>query len=462
MRCLALILCLITTVAKAANFVAAPDTPNAGQLVQYAEAARQHLSIELNGRPLPDWPQPCEIRWIPEPRGAGVTRYSSSPAYPVAMSMEVRGPWNEVRHDVIPHEVFHLVLYDSIAEQLPGTERIPRWADEGFCSIVESGQTVERLKGNLRRYLATQRGMPLNQVMMFDQYPEDTQAFYAHSVALAEFLVEYHGGAPKFRDFIVYALNHPNDGMRWTTAIQDFYGYESIDTLQKSWLRWIQGGADEISAKVAVETYSSHRWPYGATSVCADGTCPQPMAQPQPMISYPQQRPSGGAGEPYINSTPQPAPKPQPAQPTEPMVPVASGPSQSQGCDCEGPSGEPVKGCDCDTTETLATIEEMFERIAKEGRFKGEPGEPGAPGDPGPPGDPGKNGRGVEKLYMDPKGNLHVAYTDQSEHKIGNVYDLMPDDLCDCKEQPAQPKEEPKQAASAPAIFWDVEPLNKG
>ncbi len=108
--------------------------------------------------------------------------------------------------------------------------------------------------------------------------------------------------------------------------------------------------------------------------------------------------------------------------------------------------------CECDTDQI---VKQVAEQLKNDPTLRGPAGMPGERGPAGPSGSPGEpapesviqqmvddavakaienypkpeDGIGVEKMYADNKGNVYVVYTDQSEHRIGNWYDLMPDDL---------------------------------
>jgi hypothetical protein len=79
------------------------------------------------------------------------------------------------------------------------------------------------------------------------EYPRDILPLYAQGHSLATFLIA-QGGKQKYLKFVGAGLR----GDEWGRATSEFYGFENLGALQKSWLDWVRHGSRLPLASSAV------------------------------------------------------------------------------------------------------------------------------------------------------------------------------------------------------------------
>ncbi len=165
----------------------------------------------------------------------GVTSYNRhNPDY---FEMEADGSLERVLDSVLPHETSHVVL----AEDFGGP--LPRWCDEGLCTTVEHESERKKHEENLRKYLRSRRGYPMNRLMLMTEYPDDVLPMYAQGYSVTKFLIE-QGGTQKFVSFIKEQKKNGS----WTDSVRSYYGYDTLSDLQNSWLGWVGQGCQPLPA----------------------------------------------------------------------------------------------------------------------------------------------------------------------------------------------------------------------
>jgi hypothetical protein len=220
------------------NFVVEAPTPEiAEQIGKAAEQYRRELAMEWLGKAMPTWSQPCPITaQVSDHLGAGgATSFVFDRGEVFGWKMQIQGPLNRVLDSVLPHEVTHSIFASHFRRPLP------RWADEGACTTVE--HTSERVKQQkmLISFLRTGRGIPFSQMFVMKEYPHDIMPLYAQGHSLASYLVN-QGGKRKFLEFVRDGLEQE----RWTEVTRQHYGYESLASLQNTWLEWVKRGSPSI------------------------------------------------------------------------------------------------------------------------------------------------------------------------------------------------------------------------
>ena len=116
------------------NFIVTAPTPHFAQQVAIsAENYRRDLAVEWLGRELPPWQEPCPIRVEVGPHlgAGGATSFAFVGGQPTGWTMSIQGSAERVLDSVLPHEVTHTIFATHYGRPLP------RWADEGACTIVE-------------------------------------------------------------------------------------------------------------------------------------------------------------------------------------------------------------------------------------------------------------------------------------------------------------------------------------
>jgi hypothetical protein len=224
--------------------VSAPSRELAEEICQAAETMRRDLAIEWLGKELPPWREPCPIQAHVHPQlgAGGVTSFMFDRGQPWGWTMSIQGSRERVLDSVLPHEITHTIFATHFGRPLP------RWADEGACTTVES--TVEKAKQDkfLIQFLTTDRGIPFNQMFAMKEYPADILPLYSQGYSLARYLIQ-QGGKRKFVNFVGEGMQTNN----WTATTKKHYGFTSLSDLQVTWVDWVRSGSPDISAMAAAD-----------------------------------------------------------------------------------------------------------------------------------------------------------------------------------------------------------------
>lgn len=347
---------LLVANCSAANFrVFCQDKDLAKQVYEKAHALRSQHAKNWLGHDLPDWDAPCSIQVLIATSNSGVTSFVYSNGTVGDMQMTVRGTKQGILEDVLPHEVLHTVFAEEFRQA------IPRWADEGACTIEEGPVVKARLNQLLATQLKTKRGIPFTQLFTMTEYPSDMLALYTHGYSLSDFLV-CHSGKQDFVKFIKEGI----EAESWTTEVKIHYGYGGLADLQSSWLDWIRAG----SPRPAVSMYQDSTDGLYAGLIFRNGKWCKDCA-------------NGASGPVYDGQA-----LPQPLVPVQRPQPISLPPA--------------VNGYAEIATKAIKELDELKKKVAElEKRLptagaKGPTGDPGpvggkgAIGDKGPVGDPGK------------------------------------------------------------------------
>lgn len=228
---------------RTANFLISAPTPQLAQQVgEAAEKYRRELSHYWLGYEISRWSDPCPIRVVAGPTllAQGVTHYDIEPVR--NFRMKVEGTPERILDSVLPHEITHTILATHFGRPLP------RWADEGICTIVEHEAEKSKHETMLRRFLRTQRGIAMNKLFLLREYPDDIHAMYAQGFSVCRFLVEQQGP----RTFIKFLESYMQQSS-WTNAVQEHYGYDSLAELQQYWVRWVGEGGGPVDRYAKVD-----------------------------------------------------------------------------------------------------------------------------------------------------------------------------------------------------------------
>lgn len=218
------------------NFlISAPNAQLAQAVGQAAEQYRSELAEYWLGYELSPWQAPCPIKVVAGPQLAaqGVTHYDIQPVR--NFRMEVVGTPERILDSVLPHEVTHTILATHFGRPLP------RWADEGVCTIVEHDAEKSKHEAHLRNFLRTERGIAMNKLFLLREYPDDIHPMYAQGYSVCRFLIEQQGPRT-FIQFLEKYIQRPS----WTDAVREHYGYDSLAELQQYWLKWVSDGSGSV------------------------------------------------------------------------------------------------------------------------------------------------------------------------------------------------------------------------
>jgi hypothetical protein len=222
--------------------VSAPTRELAEEICQAAETYRRDLAIEWLGHELGPWREPCPIQAHVHPQlgAGGVTSFMFDGGVPWGWTMSIQGSRERVLDSVLPHEITHTIFATHFGGPLP------RWADEGACTTVESDSEKRKQDKFLIQFLTTDRGIPFNQMFAMTQYPADILPLYSQGYSLARYLIQ-QGGKRKFVEYVGEGMRSKN----WTATTKKFYGFSSLSDLQVTWVDWVRQGSPDISSMAA-------------------------------------------------------------------------------------------------------------------------------------------------------------------------------------------------------------------
>ncbi len=225
---LAVLLCGQATLTRyqTPNFEVYAESPEVARLVaEAAEVHRQQLARLWLGKDLAKWSTPCRIHvTITLERPQAFTDVSYAQGKVVAHQIELKGALEEILKGPLPHELTHVLIGHYFGKQ------IPRWADEGAAILSEHEHQAVQQQKTLRRILAAGDQFPLRRLLSMQEYPSDLRCLYAQGHSVCRFLVAARG----HQTFLAFL----GDGARrgWDTAVQDHYGYQSVEQLERAWL----------------------------------------------------------------------------------------------------------------------------------------------------------------------------------------------------------------------------------
>ena len=228
------------------NFlVTAGSQQFAKQVGDYAERYRRDLAIEWLGHELPRWMEPCPIRVDAAPGlgAGGATSFMFDRGRPFGWTMNIQGSQQRILDSVLPHEVTHTIFATHFGGPLP------RWADEGACTVVEHPSERAKQQQFLIDFLSTKpsRGIAFNRMFAMTEYPRDILPLYSQGHSVAQYLI-HQGGKRKFIDFVGRGMQTRS----WDAAVMEFYGYRDLSDLQLTWVDWVRAGSpDDVTPRLA-------------------------------------------------------------------------------------------------------------------------------------------------------------------------------------------------------------------
>lgn len=219
---------------RTTNFVTeAPTTKMARAIGTHAEKYRKELAVQWFGRKLPDWTSRCPVVVDPGTMQAqGSTSFSLIGGEFSRWKIVVRGPYDDILHSVLPHEVSHAVFATHFGRPLP------RWADEGAAMLAEDESEQRRHRLMIRDRLEDAASGYLRKILRMHDYPAGSRNMvdlYVTGYSLTAFLVQKEDRENYVR-FLVQAAR-----TGWDRAVRDVYGYESIEALETAWRQWVRG-----------------------------------------------------------------------------------------------------------------------------------------------------------------------------------------------------------------------------
>src|SRR5690606_21124854 len=189
--------------------------------------------------------------------------------------------------DVVPHEIFHILLAHNRGQITP------RCWDEGFAQLTESREAQEFFwKKGIETY-QTNRGIPLSRLIPTPDYLPDMEAQYAQSYMVSLYVYNHFGNKP---DALNWVMNGHN--------IQEL-GYPTINDFHVNYMEWVKGKDGIESRKICQG--GQCRMLGGIKKFFTPNQYPWPPRKGQP--PGPQQTIS-----PPVPTNPNPNPNPNPNQ----------------------------------------------------------------------------------------------------------------------------------------------------
>lgn len=158
-----------------------------------------------------DWKNKTTLEIVPG-KAQGETNYEKPED---GFRIKISGSVDLMQNCILPHEIMHCVF----ASYVKG--HIPRWADEGYASIVEPKRPPYPIKTK----------WPFKIIMNQKDYPEDVYSYYGQSSNMTEWLVNLKGRIV-FRDFINEFCTSDQD---WEPLLDKYYGFKTYQEAQRHW-----------------------------------------------------------------------------------------------------------------------------------------------------------------------------------------------------------------------------------
>lgn len=101
-----------------------------------------------------------------------------------------------------------------------------------------------RLQAISDQVRGTTRKIPLRKLLPMKEYPADQQdvlTLYAEGYSLVDYLMQ-HGDKPKYLRFLKTAF-----AGGWEKALEEHYGFASIDQLESQWDQWTLAGSPRLN-----------------------------------------------------------------------------------------------------------------------------------------------------------------------------------------------------------------------
>lgn len=210
----------------------------AEKLGEIAEAKRAEIFSRWSGPPAGSWKPKCDI--VLHPNGESLAKATQQPPQAtghalvnleegVAQSrrIDLRADDPGVLDNALPRELTHVILADLFPTKAP-----PRWAIEGMAVLATTDAEQDRYLRTAKRCREAGELLPLPRLMQAKEPPrEGVTGFFAGSVSLVEFLVQWKG-EKAFTSFL-------RDCQRYgiPSAMKRQYGVDDAHELEETWIR---------------------------------------------------------------------------------------------------------------------------------------------------------------------------------------------------------------------------------
>jgi hypothetical protein len=215
----------------------------AEMVARVAETTRAAMQRKWFGQAGEDWNPRCDIYLYPSAEAYNKEAPQARPNTPANTTVARKGSTILSRRidlhvddpnllsNILPHETTHAVLAGRF-----GPFDLPRWADEGIAVLSESPESPARWLRIAPQFRQAGQTFSAQQLMQLrsesrSDWPEASliSAFYAHSVALVDFLCKQKG-PQVFAQFLGDSLRTGEEA-----ALKKHYGLQGFQDLDARW-----------------------------------------------------------------------------------------------------------------------------------------------------------------------------------------------------------------------------------
>jgi hypothetical protein len=229
------------------------DVALAEEVAVIAEnARRQAHDLWFAAEPMPQWTPKCDLVLYPTaqefsqvtnqmPQSPAFTQCDVHNGWVASRRIELRTDEPNMKNGILPHEIAHAVFAGQFAGKSP-----PKWADEGMAVLTEPEDIQNRHLTGLIQARSSGRGFRCDQLLPMQQYPQQVQEFYAHSVGVCRMLVERHGGRERLTQFVRTAVES-NDYEGSLFRVYGIRGLKDLETRLQQYVGELKTGGGYAS-----------------------------------------------------------------------------------------------------------------------------------------------------------------------------------------------------------------------
>jgi hypothetical protein len=140
------------------------------------------------------------------------------------------GPLYQLKYGGLPHEICHVFFFKE-----HGCKPLPRWADEGAATSVESREFRANRLYRARDLVSRNQHLPLTEFIATSEYPQEDaerDIFYLQSASFAAWILR--DGPSNFLKLV-----RCGDRCKNAAFVSKELGYDSVEACEKAWQKWL-------------------------------------------------------------------------------------------------------------------------------------------------------------------------------------------------------------------------------
>ncbi|MEZ6058472.1 MAG: thioredoxin family protein [Planctomycetaceae bacterium] len=248
-RCLVLVNILpplLLFASSLSNLFAQNFTCGTAHFAEQAEACRIRSALFWTDTELPGpWSTPCPILATPaDHQGGGATSFQFRAGEVFGWRMEISGRREALLHDVIPHEVDHMVRATLVRRP------ITRWLDEGCAVLMESTASQQQHRSRAARFIHDEVTSSFLDDADYPTSATELDRLYAVGFSLSEYLLAKLGPQR--------LLAFQQDARPPTQKWEDFLGESPESTISHWRTAFLSTNTPQPVAPKAVADMDSH------------------------------------------------------------------------------------------------------------------------------------------------------------------------------------------------------------